>query len=249
MEILHIGIILLIFFFAAFMKGITGLGFSTICVPLLTMIVGVKDAISLVLLPSILSNLVTMRTAGQFNVTIKRFWPLFLATIPGLLAGLYFLAGSGDELGSAILGAVLIFYAVFTLLSPELILPKKREKHLYIPVGLTTGLINGATGSQVMPVLPYLMSLQLERNQFVQALNCSFTLSSLIMIVGMSALSILSFENFLLSLSGGLCVFAGVHMGTIYRNRMPPAVFRNMILVFLILLGVSLIFPYFLNAL
>lgn len=45
------------------------------------------------------------------------------------------------------------------------------EKRLRVPTGFLTGFINGLTGSQVMPVLPYLFSLNLDIKTFVQAIN------------------------------------------------------------------------------
>lgn len=234
-------IIQAIFFFAAFVKGVTGLGFSTMCIPLLVMVVGVKEAISLVLLPSILSNIITMRSAGHFRETITRFWPMFLATVPGLIAGLWFLAGTKSDTSAAILGIILILFALFSLFNPSFALTEKAERMMNTPVGALTGLVNGMTGSQVMPVLPYLSALHLEANCFVQALNCSFTLSSLIMIVGMYSLSILNISGIPVSVLGIAAVFLGVYAGSAIRQKLPAETFRTLILVFMILLGIALV--------
>jgi hypothetical protein len=46
-------------------------------------------------------------------------------------------------------------------------MPARLEKPLAPVTGLATGIVNGLTGSQLMPVLPYLMALHLERERFV----------------------------------------------------------------------------------
>ncbi|MCG8529885.1 MAG: hypothetical protein MI749_04390, partial [Desulfovibrionales bacterium] len=55
------------FFVAAFLKGLTGLGFSTICISILAVFVDLRLAISLIFLPSLFSNLLVMVEAGHFN--------------------------------------------------------------------------------------------------------------------------------------------------------------------------------------
>ena len=76
------------FFFAGFVKGTTGLGFSTTCLPFLVLALGLERAMPLVLIPSITSNILVMREVGNFGTAIKRFWPMYLATLPGLVIGL-----------------------------------------------------------------------------------------------------------------------------------------------------------------
>ena len=84
--------ILATYLFAATAKGVTGLGFSTTCLPILALLVGLKEALPLVLIPSICSNIVVMRQAGRFGETLRRFWPMLLALLPGLVLGLWTLA-------------------------------------------------------------------------------------------------------------------------------------------------------------
>ena len=77
---------------AGLVKGTTGLGFSTTCLPILAISLGLKESLPLVLVPSLLSNLTVMRDAGHFRETVARFWPLYAALLPGLAAGLALLA-------------------------------------------------------------------------------------------------------------------------------------------------------------
>ena len=70
-----------VFFFAAFVKGVTGLGFSTTALPFLVLSIGLKETLPLLIIPSILSNLQVMRSAGHFRVSCLQFWPLYIATL------------------------------------------------------------------------------------------------------------------------------------------------------------------------
>ena len=229
------------FFISAFLKGITGLGFSTICLALLASVIDLRTAIPMVLMPSLGSNMLVMFQAGEFKPMLREFRWLYLAAIPGLLIGLTLLDVVAADATSALLGSVLITYAVFALSNPEFRLSNTTARPLQIPVGLLTGVINGATGSQVMPILPYLMSLGLSTERFVQAINISFTGSSLMMLAGLAYLGYAEPMTMLISSLGLIPVYIGIKLGGKLRKVLPERVFRNCVLVTLVALGVNLI--------
>ena len=160
MEHTQLTIVLGAFLFAALVKGVTGLGFSTTALPFLVYALGIKEALPLLIIPSITSNLIVMRDVGKFRPTVSRFRWLYLAVAPGVVSGLWLLNWLDPIISSAVLGIALIVYCVIAWLQPDFRLSRRIAKLLEIPVGFATGLINGVTGSQVMPVLPFLLSLQ-----------------------------------------------------------------------------------------
>jgi hypothetical protein len=234
-------IIAAVFLTAAFLKGITGLGFSTICLALLASVVDLRLAIPMVLIPSLGSNVLVMRQAGHFKETLVEFKWMYLAALPGLLLGLTVLSTVKSSSSAAILGAVLVAYAVFALSNPAFALSCKNVSRLKIPVGITTGILNGTTGSQVMPVLPFLLSAGLTPDRLVQAVNISFTASSLVMIAGLAYLNILNLKLLLLSALGLLPVYVGITAGGALRRRLPEKIFRIGVLLMLIALGLNLL--------
>lgn len=242
MDPVDIAIVAAAFFFAAFVKGATGLGFSTSAIAPLALALGLKTAIPLLIVPSLCSNLLVMRDAGHFRATLRHFWPLFLAAIPGVLMGLTLLAWIDGRPAGAVLGAVLVVYALYALAKPDYRLGRLwGTARGQVPVGALTGLVNGLTGSQVMPVLPYLMGLGLPPDRFVQAINCSFTVSSLVMLAGLSKLGLMTGPIALISVLGILPVWLGVRAGTAVRRRLSDALFRRAVLILLIALGLSLV--------
>ena len=238
LSLLQIGSIFATYVFAATAKGITGLGFSTTCLPILALTVGLKDALPLGIIPSSCSNLVVMHQAGHFGETVK-----LLALFPGLALGLWTLSRiSGDQAG-AVLGLMLLLWCAFSVAKPNLHLAPGLERLLAPLSGGLTGFINGITGSQVMPAVPFLMMLHLERNQFVHAINCSFTLSSFVMAMGLGQLGLFSFSALLVSTLGTGFVFIGLRAGAAVRHRLSERLFRNAVLTMLSLMGLGLIVP------
>ena len=229
------------FVFAGLVKGTTGLGFSTTCLPFLVFALGLDRAMPLILVPSITSNLFVHVQAGAFGATWRQFWPMFLALVPGLALGLWLLAGVDLDHAVVVLGAVLVVYAIWTLAHIDAVLPAPLIRTLRAPVGFLTGLVNGLTGSQIMPVLPFLLSQPLERPVFLQAINTSFTMSSVIVALGLWQIGFLTSLTLIGSVLALAPMALGLTLGTRIRDRLPTQAFRQVVLYVLIALGIALI--------
>ena len=229
------------FFFAAFSKGITGMGFAPPCLPIIALAMGLEVALPLVLVPSVASNIIVQIEVGHFRESMRRFWPMVVAAMIGVVIGLVLLTWMETRAAGAALGVVLFVYGLFALKTPNLTLPPHLEKPLGPVTGLTTGVINGLTGSQLMPVLPYLMALHLDRDRFVQAINCSFTASSLVMAIGLSKIGLMTVETALISTIGIIPVWIGLKLGGNIRRRLSPELFRKLVIYMLMASGVLLL--------
>lgn len=231
---------LLTFFLAAFFKGTVGLGFSTSCLGIMASYLDLKVAIPLVIIPSLLSNIIVMVQAGGFIRTFRRFWLLTIAALPGLLLGLWILNGSDTDFPRGVLGVAMLLYGAWGLWGGTFHF--KHTPPLAAGVGFLTGIVNGLTGSQIMPVVPYLMSLRITKDELVQAMNTSFTLSSLVLFMGLGKLGLLSTHVVALSAAGIIPVGLGVWIGGKVRRRIPETVFRKIVFVLIIILGLGLIY-------
>jgi uncharacterized membrane protein YfcA len=92
-----------------------------------------------------------------------------------------------------------------------------------------------------MPVLPYLLSLDLNKNTFIQAINVSFTLSSLIMLVGMNRLGHLSPDTLLTAFAGLAPVLLAVYFAGRLQKHLSGAFHRKLVLAFLLVMGLILL--------
>ena len=217
------------------------MGFATTCLPIIALTMGLEVALPLVLVPSVTSNIIVQIEVGHFRESIRRFWPMLIAGMIGVAMGLALLTWMEARLAAAVLGVVLIVYGMFALNTPNLTLPAQYEKPLGPVTGLATGIINGLTGSQLMPVLPYLMALHLDRERFVQAINCSFTLSSIVMAIGLSKIGLMNTETALVSTLGIVPVWVGLKLGGKIRRRLAPELFRKLVIYMLMASGVLLL--------
>ncbi len=229
------------YFISAFLKGISGLGFSTICLGLLAMFLEPKLAIPLVFLPSLSSNFIVMLEVGHFFESLKRFWVLILSALPGLVIGILFLNNSGSDGPRLILGIIMLIYSLWAFRIEVMHLSERLEKVLLVPVGVISGMVNGITGSQIMPIMPFLLSLKMDRNVLLQTMNCAFSFNTLVMITGFSTIGLFTLPVMSLSIAGILPVALGVYLGGRIRRRASEALFRRMVLGLLMLMGTILI--------
>jgi len=139
---------------AGLVKGATGIGFSTTGLPIIALSIGLDRAMPLVLLPSISSNLSVMLSAGEFRVMLSHYRWLYVALLPGLICGLFLLTRIDTHNAARVLGAIIIAYVAYALIRPGLSVPKTYERWLNAPTGFLNGLLNGLTGSQILPVVP-----------------------------------------------------------------------------------------------
>ncbi len=226
---------------AGVVKGATGIGYSTTALPIIALSIGLDRAMPLVILPSISSNLSVMVSAGEFRAMLVRFRWLYAALLPGLVAGLYLLTRVDTHNAARVLGAVILTYATYALVRPAIATPSHRERYLNAPVGFLNGLFNGMTGSQIMPVVPYALSLNLSPDAVVQLTNIAFTLSSLVMLIGLNRVGFLDGPVLLLSASGVPIALLGVALGTRLRKRLQPRAFRKAVLLLLCAMALLLI--------
>ena len=126
----EIAVIFAVYLGAATGKGITGLGFSTTCLPFLALTVGIEDALGLIIIPSVSANIIVQVSVGHFGVTLRRFWPMLLATLPGLVLGLAVLDAVDADIAAGALGGVLLLYCAFAFVRRDVRLRPTLESPL-----------------------------------------------------------------------------------------------------------------------
>jgi uncharacterized protein len=225
---------------AGLLKGFTGLGFSTCALPFLVLAVGIKTAVALVLVPAIASNIMLLWRVGHVRETVLRFWPMYVALVPGVANGISLLAWANGGTAARSLGLITMLYAGLSLWRPNLQLAPRFEAPMQLPVGLLNGFLTGLTGSQIIPLLPYMMGLRLDPDRFVQAVNIAVTFTAGLMLAGLAIAGLLPRELAFISILGIVPAGIGTLIGNRARALVPTAQFRLLVLYTLLFLGAML---------
>lgn len=228
------------FLLAGFVKGVIGLGLPTVAMGLLGTAMPPAQAAALLVVPSLVTNLWQMAAGPPLRPLVRRLWPMLAGVCLGTWAGAGWLTGGGGA--EAGLGAALVAYAALGLAPVRLPrVPRRVEAWAGPVVGAATGLVTAATGVFVIPALPYLGALGLDRDRLVQALGLSFTVSTLALaanLAGSGALGAAPAGGSLLALAPAL---AGMLLGGRVRARVRPETFRRGFFLALLALGTNLL--------
>lgn len=233
----HAASVAAVFVLAGGVKGITGMGLPTVAVSLLGLWMAPAQAAALLVIPSLATNVAQCRGPHTRRL-LARLWPawLALAAVTVWAPGLGASAWPVDA--RALLGAVLVAYGLWGLWRPALADLSASSTWLGALAGMLTGLVTAATAVFVMPLVPYLQSLRLDKQAMVQALGLSFTIATLALAVRLRT----SADTTLLSWPSALALgaaFAGLWLGTRTRARLSGPAFQRALFIVFIGLGLA----------
>jgi uncharacterized membrane protein YfcA len=229
-----------VFLLAGFVKGVLGLGLPTVSMGLLAVTMPPSRALAIVIAPAIITNIWQTFGGPYLRDILKRLWPLMLCTVIGSLMSAGAMSGPYARYGTVALGALLVIYAVIGLTQFRLRVERRNEKWVGGIVGLVTGVISASTGVQVIPSMPFIQAIGMEKDELVQALGVFFTVATLALSVNVSASSLLNATTAIPGAIALACSFAGMFVGQTVRAKMPTEAFRSWFLIGMILLGIYL---------
>jgi hypothetical protein len=230
------------FLLAGFVKGVIGLGLPTIAVGVLGVIMAPAQAAALLAIPNIATNGWQIATGPGFRTILIRLWPMLAGIVLGTWAGAGLLEQQKDGSATLWLGIALVLYALVGLKAAKLRVPAGSEIWLAPPIGLATGVATAATGVFVLPAVPYLQALGLDKNELVQALGLSFLVSTLALSVGLIGAGALDLTVAWHSVLALVPALAGMAVGTMIRNRISAKAFKMCFFAGLLALGAYLVF-------
>ena len=230
-------IVAAVFVLGGFVKGVVGLGLPTIAMGLLSLAMLPAQAAALLVVPSLVTNLWQIGGPGLLAL-LRRLGGMLIGVCVGVAIGTGWLGG-GAWAGFA-LGVALVVYAVHGLLHWRLRVRPAFEPWLGPLVGVATGLVTAATGVFVIPAVPYLQALGLEKDELVRALGLSFLVSTIALGAGLGVSGALHGRALIGSAFAVLPALLGMGAGQWLRGRVQAETFKTMFFGGLLLLGLYL---------
>ena len=225
-------------FLAGLLKGIVGVGFQTVGIAFLSIITNLPNAISLLLIPSLITNLWQAAAGREFFTILIRIWPMIVTTCIMVWFGSKALTRVSLSYLSAMLGVLLIAYSAFSLLGLRFKVKTKNEWWLSPFMGLINGTLTGMTGIFVVPCVFYFQAIGFRKETLIQSMGVFFTALNLMLIFSLSSKNILTME---LSGWSAFAIFPaiiGVLVGQLIRKKISEKIFKNIFFLCLILLGI-----------
>ncbi|MFK7853059.1 MAG: sulfite exporter TauE/SafE family protein [Granulosicoccus sp.] len=230
-----------VYLIAGIIKGALGIGFPTVAISLMAQFTDARTAITLVVIPMMVTNAWQVFRSRQVRWVFQRFWLLLLVML--LFIGIFSLMAADipEKNVTLFLGVIVTLYAASSLYRPVIAISEQRDKPAQIVTGVLAGIMGGIVSVWAPPVLIYLSARRLKKEQFVSTVGVLLFLGSCVLFGGYWKAGLLGASILSLSVLLVLPSLLGFRMGEIVRGRLSDHRFERLLLWFFLLVGINLI--------
>ncbi len=225
---------------AAFVKGSIGFGFPTLGTPLLSLVIDVRTAVVLLIVPNIAMDGLQFARRGASGAVVRRFATLLVAGAAGTLLGTGLLVNLSPRVATGVLGAVILLYVALGAAGVAPRIAPGWERAVSPLVGLVAGVIGGVTNVPGTPLVMYFNALGLAKHEFVTAVAFTFIVYKVVQLGAVVYFGLLTWELVGWSLALTLVGLGGFAVGLRVQDRLDARAFNRAVLGFLALLGLWL---------
>lgn len=222
-------------------KGMLGVGLPMVAIPLMASFIPVRDAIAIMYVPVLITNLWQTFQSGYFLVALKRFWPMMVAVILGTWFGSKALVAIDTRWLEGIVGASVAGFSLVNLLNPTFRVPERHALWISLVIGITGGFFGGLTLFIGPAVIMFLVSLHVPKEEFIGTIALVYLLGIVPTGVFYIIDGTLRQEHTLPTLLACLPVIAGMVIGTLIRGRINEILFRKILLLTLVIIWLNMI--------
>lgn len=231
-------IISLIFFSAGLLQGISGFGSALLAMPLLVLVMDVREAVTLSPLNGLIIN-IFMAVQHKSHLDWRKILPLIVGCLPGIYVGVTILKNVDSAIIKCSLGIFIISYALYCLVGRW---GKKRvSKGWAYVAGFATGTIGSAFSAGGPPSIIYVTLTGWKKDEIKATLAVLFLFTTVMALVahsltGLTTPRVLTFYAFT-----ALPVLGGAFLGVQLSKRIATKTYLAIIHYLLIGMGVMLV--------
>jgi uncharacterized membrane protein YfcA len=225
------------FTLAGFVKGVVGFGFPVITLIILTLTIGLLDALAIIVIPTIVTNVWQGLSGPYLKDITERMWLYFLVAMIFIWFTSAYLTRIDIKWPTAMLGAVLCIFASSRLLKVSISVPRNWERPLSVPLGAVNGMLTGMTGSFMVPSVLFMQAMGFKRDMLVQAMGVFFAISTIVLAASLGRNDLISPDHVRLSMIALVPSIIGLYIGRWIRLRINEEQFQQIFLTSVLLLG------------
>jgi len=230
--------ITVIFLFSGIVKGFLGIGLPAAAMALLTLVMPPTTAISLLTLPIIVTNFYQFGTAKNRLQTANRYKVLALAIIVSIFITAWNIKSFPAEFLTVAIGFAMVMFSTNLLFGFSL--PIGPGLGWQIGVGTASGILGGLSSIWAPVIAMYLMARNVSKDEFIAATGFLLLVSCIPLGFGLYLSGVLTIAMVIKSLLGLVVVLIGFSIGESMRNRVSQNLFRRIVLIAFLIMGVRL---------
>lgn len=225
----------------AFVKAITGMGYPLIAVPLITVALGIEEAVVVVAFPNLVANAALCFGAREGRTESRDLGLLVAWGFVGAFAGTLALVNVAEEPLLILLALTIVGFVVNFVRSPELRIDAATSRRWSPVVGWFAGVMQGAVGVSGPVVASWMHGYRLPKQAYVFSVTAIFGVSGAVQLGLLLAAGRMTADRAVVSALALVAVLAVMPAGTRLRARLGGPGFDRAVLGILVLSGVSLV--------
>ncbi len=230
-----------VFLIAGFVKGCIGMGLPLVSLSFLTLYTSPRMAMTLIIIPTLVTNFMQFyRSENKFE-SIKRYSPLLFFLFFCTYFSSLFSFSLMEETLALTLGVIILIFVLYQRFNT---LPEIRNKHeilVQILFGGLIGLVAGITNVWAPTIGTLLILKRVQKNHFIALTGLFIFVGSVALIISYSLNN--KYNSELVVLSSGFLVPAalGFILGEKVRVYISERIFYKILMVFLFIISLNLI--------
>ena len=234
-------LITLSFFAGGLSKGAVGIGLPLVSLPFIAVLLPPLQAIALLVVPVISTNIFQVFHKGLFLTMARRYWSLILTiAITAILASRMIVSVNNEALLIAI-GFIIAIIGLMRVIRLPVGIPDRHEIWLNPLIGVISGLVGSVSNLFGPPVFAYLSMRGMAKDNFIVVIAMVFLVGAIPLHSNLFLLGVTTPEILILSALATIPVVVGMTLGTWLRARFSQAMFEKILVIVIIVAGLNLI--------
>ena len=230
-----------IFFLGGLVKGTIGVGLPTVTLTLLSFFFDIKDSISFILIPVILTNLVQMLDGKELKSIFQQTKFFLVTSVVFVIPGFLVLRAINSNTILLILASLLVLNSCLVLFNKIITIKKHTSFQTQFWIGALTGITTGVTSIYTMPFIFLIQSLKFSKEKLIQLMGLSFFLYSLTQFALFYSFSMINEKVLLFSSVACIPILIGVISGKYLRKVLSEQTFKQLFNYMLLISGIIII--------
>ncbi len=230
-----------IFFLGGLVKGTIGVGLPTVTLTLLSFFFDIKDSISFILIPVILTNLVQMLDGKELKSIFQQTKFFLVTSVVFVIPGFLVLRAINSNTILLILASLLVLNSCLVLFNKIITIKKHTSFQTQFWIGALTGITTGVTSIYTMPFIFLIQSLKFNKEKLIQLMGLSFFLYSLTQFALFYSFSMINEKVLLFSSVACIPILIGVISGKYLRKVLSEQTFKQLFNYMLLISGIIII--------
>ena len=226
-----------VFVFGGLVKGTLGVGLPLVAVPLMSLAIPATQAMALVMMPVLVSN-VWQAFEGELSWQgLRRFAPLIGALLVSTALTVPLTLHLPEATLRSLLAGVVLLAVVLMALPLRLSVAPRFERWWSLVVGALSGVMGGVSTLTGPIIITYLVSLRLPRDMFVGIISIIYLAGAVPLYGSMAAHGRISLTDATLSLAALVPMACGLLIGRRVRSHLSEGWFRRLLFGFLVVVA------------